>query len=52
MPWSWRTSVKSRSLKAYVAAGEGSAKTATVTIEAVSESDPTKIATATIRVTR
>ena len=43
---------KARSLKAYVAAGEGSAKTATVTIKAVSESDPTKSVTASIQVTR
>ncbi len=43
---------KARGLKAYVAAGEESAKTATVTMRAVSESDPTKIATASIKVTR
>ncbi|MCX6560685.1 MAG: peptidase M6 [Candidatus Aminicenantes bacterium] len=42
----------SKRLTAGVAAGEGAAKTATVTIRAVSESDPTKIASASIKVTR
>jgi hypothetical protein len=43
---------KVRSLRAFVVAGQDSAKTATVTIRAVSESDPTKIISASIKVTR
>jgi hypothetical protein len=41
-----------KSLVAAVAAGAGSARTATVTLRAVSESDPTKSATASVTVTR